>query len=402
MQDQMMTQKLTLDAAGSRHKVCFVINHSFAFRTLFRGLFPHLTGYGIDCDAVVGDAEYLGEGHAKLADVNIHVIPMTRAPSIVKDLISLVQMIWFFARNRYDVLHISTPKAAFLGAIAGRLTGHKNILFVVRIRIYEDMTGWRRSFFEWIDRCVCALSTSVAPISREMGEAMVRDGICSPEKLVYFGKGSSNGIDTKVYVKDAVTMERGTGLRKSLGIAPDTLVALFIGRLAQGKGVEHIPALIKRVESLKLPVHFVIAGPVDWREPTAPEVLEFIDSSPLVTRLEYQADPAAAFAAADLLLFPSNREGFGNVALEAQAMELAVSGFAIYGVREGVRHGETGLLAAPGDTEGFVDNSIALLTDKPMREKFGKRGAGWVRENFSNEVVWTHLRATLFGMMAQK
>lgn len=372
-------------------RIAFVCNHSFALKTLYRGLFPYLGRHGIECTAVPGDGSYL-EANEDLGGVRIHVIPMERQPAPFKDLVSLVRLIGFFARNRFDIVHVSTPKAALLGALAARLTGHTRIIFVVRIRIYQDRQGIARWVYAKVDWLVSRLSSVVAPISREMGDAMIADGLCPPEKIRYFGQGSSNGINVERFSRTPSTIEIGRALRARLGIPNDAFVMLSMGRLARGKGIHHLPVVMEAALAASRPIWLLLAGPLDSREPTEADVLRDLDGRANVVRIGYQSDPVPFYAAADLFLFPSSREGFGNVALEAQSMGLPVIGFDTPGVREAVADGTTGFLLPMDDSDGFARSAIRLAGDSDLRRKMGDAASRWVRERFSNDKVWTDLR----------
>lgn len=379
---------------GKRLRIAFVCTQSFALNTLYRGLFGHLREQGFDCEAVVGDSDYLADD-PELDGVRVHIIPMVREPRPLTDLVSLVRLIAFFARNRFDVIHVSTVKAAFLGAIAARLTGQSALLFVVRTRIYQDRTGIGRWLYEKVDWTVCRLVRFVAPISREMGEVMAADGVCPPEKLRYFGAGSSNGIDVDRFSRAPAVVAQGMAIRREAGVPDDAPLMLYVGRLARDKGLSILPAVMNRLAETGSPAWLMLAGPVDWREPTEPEVLADLDARPNAVRLGFLADPAPLYAAADLFLFPSLREGFGNVAIEAQAAGVPVAAFDTFGVREAVEDGVTGLLAPLGERAAFADNVVRLIGDETLRGRMGQAAAARVRRDFSNQRVWADLTATL-------
>ena len=381
-----------------RLRIAFVCHQGFALQTLYRGLFAHLDARGFDCEAVVGDAAYLEGGD--LGPVKVHVVPMLREPSPLKDLASVVRLTRFFARHRYDLVHVSTVKGALLGAIAARLTGHRQVLFVVRTRIYQNKTGLARWAYQKVDWLVSTLSMKVAPISREVGECMAADGICAPAKLVYFGEGSSNGVDITRFSRTPEAMVAGRALRDAHGIPHDALVLLSLGRLSSEKGIEFIPGVMTRLAGIGREVRLLLAGPDDWRDPADPETLEVLAGNPDVIRLGYEADPMPLYAAADLLLFPSRREGFGNVAIEAQAMGVPVIGFHTTGVREAVADGETGLLAPLDDGAALAELSARLATDDGLRATMAKAGVERVRAKFSNARIWGDLEATLRAMAA--
>src|SRR5688572_26028740 len=123
--------------AQQRLRVAFLCHQGFALRTLYRGLFAHLDARGFDCEAITGDSAYLDD-QEELGPVKVHVVPMVREPAPLKDIASLIRLTRFFARRRYDLVHVSTVKGAFLGAVAARLSGHRRVLFVVRTRIYQN------------------------------------------------------------------------------------------------------------------------------------------------------------------------------------------------------------------------------------------------------------------------
>jgi glycosyltransferase involved in cell wall biosynthesis len=384
----------------SRLRVAFVCHQGFALQTLYRGLFKHLDARGFDCEAVVGDAAYLEGGD--LGPVKVHVVPMLREPSPLKDLVSVVRLTRFFAKHRYDIVHVSTVKGALLGAIAARLTGHRQTLFVVRTRIYQNKTGVGRWVYQKVDWLVSKLSMKVAPISREVGECMEEDGICPPAKLVYFGEGSSNGVDVVRFSRSPDAVAAGKALRAEHGIPDDALVLLSLGRLSSEKGIEYLPGVMAAVEATGKDVRLLLAGPEDWRDPASPETIAALLGNPRVIRLDYQADPMPLYAAADLLIFPSRREGFGNVAIEAQAMGVPVLGFHTTGVREAVAHEETGLLATLDDGPGLAEFAAKLAGDDDLRAAMAARGVERVRSKFSNQRVWGDLEATMRAMVADK
>jgi phosphatidylinositol alpha 1,6-mannosyltransferase len=80
---------------------------------------------------------------------------------------------------------------------------------------------------------------------------------------------------------------------------------------------------------------------------------------------------AEAYASSDLFAFPSTTETFGQVVLEAMASQLPVVAFDAEGIRDQIRHGETGFLAPVGDCKAFT-HALGMLVDAPeLRQCLG-------------------------------
>ena len=87
-----------------------------------------------------------------------------------------------------------------------------------------------------------------------------------------------------------------------------------------------------------------------------------------------QAKTSDYVGISDISLLPSELESFGLAALEAQSCELPVIASRVGGIPEVVSDGETGFLSDVGDTEKMSDDTMTLLSDDKLREKFGTRG----------------------------
>jgi glycosyltransferase involved in cell wall biosynthesis len=258
--------------------------------------------------------------------------------------------------HRFDLIHVSTPKASFLGALAAKLSGHRKVIYLLRGRPYENMTGWRRKMMDRCEWLICHLANRVIPICHELGETVVNEGLCPSHKLRVVGCGSSAGVDLSRFTRTKENIAVGQNLRKQFGISSDDLVILFVGWLRRDK-------------------------------PEA-EVAESIENHSRIHHLPWRIDPAPVYTAADIVAFPSYREGFGNVPVEASAMELPVVASDIMGCRESVEDGVTGLLVPPADTQALRDALKKLIDDPQLRRKLARNGRRRVEQKFRQELVF--------------
>ena len=381
-------------------RICFVCTHSLTLTTLYKGLFPYLARHGYEIEVVVGDSEYpLDPKH--FGEIRPHIVPMTRMPHPLKDPVALARMFRFLRAGKFDIVHVSTPKAGLLGSIAARIVGAR-VIFVYRRCVYEMMGGLKRAIFRQNDRIICALSDEVLPISSQIRTFLLKERLVSPGKIRMIGSGSSNGIDVRRFNPRNISDDRVAELRSSLSISPDAPILLYLGRVSSEKGVDLLPELLDRVRQRHPTTVMVVAGPEDKRDPPSERTKEIFATHEAICRIGYVADPSPLFALADLFVFPSYFEGFGNVLLEAAAHERVAIGFDVPGVQEAIAHRESGVLVAKGDVAAMSEEAIALLADPEARRAMALRARARVENIFSNEVIWAELDRTFRDLMAER
>lgn len=180
----------------------------------------------------------------------------------------------------------------------------------------------------------------------------------------------SRGVDLDRF---HTRVDRETLLLKA-GMPSSRFIVLYAGRLAPEKQPEiALEAISRMVASTGAKVEFVIAGD----GPSLSELkglaqqkgvqAHFLGAVP-------QTELQRWMAAADVLLFPSATETFGNVVLEAMACGLPVLGSTGGAVQDTIRDGENGLLCPPGDVEVFANKLALLYKDASLRARLSVAG----------------------------
>jgi glycosyltransferase involved in cell wall biosynthesis len=175
---------------------------------------------------------------------------------------------------------------------------------------------------------------------------------------------------------------------------------LYVGRLSREKGITDLPAMLRAVQAHVPEAVLVVAGPADERDPVDPAVLSALEQDEAVRRLPFVSAPSLLYALADVLVFPSHREGIPNVLLEAAAHCRAVVAFDIPGVNEVIDSGQTGLLVPLGDSGAMADAIVRLLQDQSLRERLASAARERAVTHFSSPVIWRGLEV-LFGEVIQ-
>lgn len=159
---------------------------------------------------------------------------------------------------------------------------------------------------------------------------------------------------------------RDESLRAAWGASPDAPVMLSVGRVAPEKNlhvvIEAYRALLRRVPGARC----VIVGDGPGRA-----ALEAANPDIVFAGTRRGDDLAAYYASADLFVFPSLTETFGNVVLEAMSSGIPVVAYAEAAAREFIRNGQNGIRVAPGNEGGLIERAAALGADGTVRAAMG-------------------------------
>lgn len=174
---------------------------------------------------------------------------------------------------------------------------------------------------------------------------------------------------------------RSRELRSSWGADDGTLVALCVSRFAPEK---NFPLVIEAYESMRrvrTDTKLVLVGD----GPTA-DALKKMNVGYVIAGRKINGELAMHYASADVFLFASMSETFGNVTLEAMASGLGIVAYDYAAAREVLRHGETALLARFGDAAAFVSHAQALARDKTLAAALGRAA-----RQRAESLTWDHV-----------
>lgn len=370
-------------------RICFVVTDAISFNVLYRGHLEQLVSQGFHLTLLCGGSpeEIKTLEHRCVGEVV--QVGLVRPPRLLADLAAFFQLLAHFLRFRYEVVVVSTPKAIFLGTISAMLGRQPRRIVFFRGRVYENFGGGARKLYEAFDRIAAWCAHEILFVSHSLKtEYQVLGGSFSGKGKV-LGAGSGNGVDATRFAPNSIPDEHALRLRKSLGIGPLDFVALTVGRVSTDKGLAELDAVAELAADSGLPVIFVLVGPV---ESGSEEALSSLMRRGNVTHVGYTDNVPPYFAIADVHLFLTHREGFGNVAVEAAAMGVPTIAFDVVGVRDSVANGVSGIRVPFGDVEAVWRGMERLYSDPEAaaREYAGARQ--WVLDNFSQDRVWA-----LFG-----
>ncbi len=306
----------------------------------------------------------------------VHV-PMERKVSLPGDLAALWALWRLLRRGRFDLVHTFAPKAGLLGMLAAFAAGVRVRLHSFQGEVWASKTGAARALLKAADRLVARLATHCLVVSRGERSFLEEEGVLAQGRSAVLGSGSASGVDVRQFRPDAVLRAE---VRRELGVGDSGLLVMYLGRIARDKGVLDLAKAFARLAEQLNDAWLAFVGP---DEDALRTQLESISSRQRF--VAYTRTPQRYLAAADIVCLPSHREGFGMVLIEAGACGVSVVASRLYGTRDAVQEGVTGLFHKAGDVHGIARALLQLASDPALRARMGAEGRRRADAEFRTE-----------------
>lgn len=321
----------------------------------------------------------------------------TRSFDLKKDLKSAFHLWRILKRERPDVLHTHTPKPGIYGRIIGRLAGVPVVVNTIHgLYATRDDPLLKRAFVYALETIASRFSDRELVQSAEDFKFVTARRITRPDKTVLLG----NGVDLARFDRTRIPDERRNELRKSLGIGPDDLVVGSVGRLVAEKG---FPELFEAASSLNAGCVLVVVGPVEPDKEDGLSGAQIASAEAAGIRLTGMQDNVDEwYAAMDIFVLASHREGFPRAAMEAAAMGLPVVATDIRGCREVVDPGYNGLLVpvqSPADLAAAI-NTLASSSD--LRAKMSVAARIKAIQSFDERAIVNTVMSAQISVLREK
>jgi len=318
------------------------------------------------------------------ASQNFTYLPINieREINPIKDFRSLIALTLAFKKNKFDIIHSTTPKAGLLCAIAGFFSGTRVRLHTFTGQPWVTMSGVKRTILKLCDKMIGLLNTHCYADSESQKSFLIFNGIIKASKISVIGAGSLAGIDLARFDPARYSQGDLSTLRTELGIPELSKVLLFVGRITPDKGIIELISAFNLVASKEPDIYLVLVGPF---ESDGSDIIEQSISAGARGRLKivgYSSEPEQYMALADLLCLPSYREGFGTVVIEAAAMGTPTIGTDIYGLSDAIVEGETGLLVPVRNVAALETAILFTLNNKPLLSSMAEAARRRALEDF--------------------
>lgn len=323
-------------------------------------------------------------------------VEMTRNITPLKDLRSTWELYRIFRNEKPFIVHTHSPKAGAVGMLAAYLARVPNRLHTNGGLAFIEIRGMKRFMLDLVEKFTYACASTVYTNSFGLKDILVKKKYAKESKIRVLGNGSSNGIDTVHFSPNAVTDSDKEDLRGQLGISKYDYVFIFVGRLVMDKGINELIEAFKEIADKNDKVKLLLVGPFEKSEDNQikpsdelqPETIDFIRSSDQVMAVGFQTDVRPYFAISDCLVFPSYREGFPNVVMQAGAMGLPTIATDINGCNEIIVPNKNGALVPPKKVPELEESMKAYLNKGRGNEEGSAAIRKIIEDRFSQQIIW--------------
>jgi glycosyltransferase involved in cell wall biosynthesis len=338
---------------------------------------------GIEVDLISGPtmgAEGSLESRFSSAPEILSIVPeLVRPVHPLKDWLALRRLEKIFRKQKPGIVHTHSGKAGILGRLAAKRAGVPIIIHTIHGPSFGAFQNGLSNFiFTAAERRAARATDHFIVVADAMKTQYLAAGIGRPEQYTKIFSGFE--------LEPFLAAKNDPALRAKLGLQPGDFIVGTIARLVKLKGHDDLfaaaPELIRRCPQMK----FLLIGDGEFRarfENLARSLR--LERHFVFTGLVPPGDVPPLVGIMDALVHLSLREGLPRALPQALAASKPVVAYDCDGAREICLENETGFLLHPGDLEGLKKRLLQLANGDFLREKFGRRGQDFVRQNFSVE-----------------
>lgn len=319
-------------------------------------------------------------------------IEFTRAITPFQDLKAILKLYKFLKKEQPTIIHSHTPKAGMVSMIAAKLAKVPIRLHTVAGLPLEEANGFKKLLLKTIEKVTYAAATKVLPNSTGLKDSLLQLNLCRESKIKMIGKGSSNGINTSYFDPKIIDVNEVENLKKELGLNGEETILIYIGRLVKDKGVNELINSFDDISKSNPSCRLLLLGYYEQeRDPLEENTLRIINENPAIIERGFIKDIRPYLMLSSLLVFPSYREGFPNVVLQAAAMQLPAIVTDINGCNEIIQNNHNGLVIPKKNLEALKEAILYLIKNKSVLDDMKLSTRNFIQDNFNRGIIWKEL-----------
>lgn len=328
------------------------------------------------------------DDEARNSGVHCFFIPsLVRPVRPWKDIIALIHIYRCLRLIQPDIVHTHSSKAGILGRIAAYIAGVPVLVHTFHgFGITPQQSSPIRKLFVWVERLCALLTTHLIFVSNHNQQTAVtlNIGKTKPWSLI------RSGIPLRA---DAATLGNFSGdnmrrseksIRDKLKIPANAWVVTYVGNFKPQKNTRDLVRIAERVLLLSPDIYFLLIGNGEEREAVKAYVTErhLDERVHLLGWLKRKDDIQEVMSFSNCFLITSLWEGLPRALVEAFAAKLPAVAYAVDGVSDILKEGETGFPVPPGEIELAAQKLLWLKANPDKAREMGMRGRQWIEKDF--------------------
>jgi len=370
-------------------KICHVASVDITVKFLLLSQLKFLMNQGYDVYVVCSKGKWKKEIEGQ--GIKVKNIKIKRKISPLTDLITLLQLFFYFKKKKFDIVHTHTPKPGLLGQLAAKIAGVPVVINTVHgLYFQKDSSPFKRKFFIYIEKIAAKCSTLIFSQNKEDINTMVKEKIANIKKIKHLG----NGVDINKFNTLRFSEKFIVNKKRELGIKNNLKIVGTVGRLVKEKGYLELFKAFKLVLEKFPETLLLIIGPEDLEKKDAfsPTIVKDYGIKNNVIFLGERTDTDELYSLMDVFILASHREGFPRTIIEAMASKLPVVATDIRGCREAVENETTGKLVPPHDSRALAEEIIYFLNNPDKAKEIGGNGRKKAELEFDERVVFDKIK----------
>lgn len=318
----------------------------------------------------------------------IHYIPVKMKRGYDIGFISIISKLKkIFQKEKFDMVVYSNENAALYASIASYFAK-------VPIRLYNQWgvryrnmrKGISYFLFKIVERITCKCSTDIRCQSPMHRELCIKEKLFAPNNSKVLGIGGTIGVDFTEYdltKKDIWNIE----FRKKYSIPNNCFVFGFCGRITKDKGIRELIAAFNKLKDEYHEIILLLVGAIDVNNGLTKKTIKSIynDAQIICVGKLDSAEVKYAYAAMDVYIHPTYREGFGLAIQEAGAMGLPVITSKIPGASEVLIECQSCELVQIKNINQLYQKMQSFIQDSNKAKKMGHEAYLRVKNEFGRE-----------------
>jgi len=362
-------------------KLIRITTVSLSLEALLKGQLSYLNNYF----EIVGIAS--GKSELRIVEeregIRTIEVKMNRDVNLWADLKSLFVLIKVIANEKPYIVHSNTPKGSLLAMMAAWICRVPHRIYTVTGLRFETTTGRFRMVLITMEKITCWCATKVIPEGEGVKKTLLREKITN-KPLQKILNGNINGINLDYFQRTEAVTGEAAALRSEL------FTFCFIGRMVKDKGTNELVRAFARLYNEQKQVRLLLVGPLEQQlDPLEADVIKLINTHPAITIFAgFRKDIRPYLAASDALSFPSYREGFPNVVMQAGAMGLPSIVTDINGCNEIIIEGLNGIIIPPKDEEALYKAMKYFIDNKDKVTEMAANARPLIASRYEQKMVW--------------